>query len=140
MWSSVLQQVLSIILPPLAVAGVAYIVAWINKEAKKLSADQMYAIKEAVTMGVNFAEQTGLLKTGVEKKADALSAAQEYLKKQGIAVDLALLDNMIEAAVKTEVNWNVPVTPSEPVQNVGVTSTVTVTPPVAPVGTPSEPE
>ena len=112
-WNAILESVLSIVLPPLAAALVALAVAWINKEAKKLSADQMFAIKEAVTMGVNFAEQTGLLKTGEQKKADAIAAAQAYLDKQGVKVDLSLLSAMVESAVKTELYW-VPVTPVAP--------------------------
>ena len=115
-WSFILESVLSIVLPPLAAALVALAVAWINKEAKKLSADQMFAIKEAVTMGVNFAEQTGLLKTGEQKKSDAIAAAQAYLDKQGVKVDLSLLDAMVESAVKTELGWDsfTPVAPPEP--------------------------
>ena len=128
-WNEILQQVLAIVLPPLAVAGVAYIVAWIRKEEKKLSADQMFAITTAVNMGVNFAEQTGLLKTGEQKKADALAAAQEYLDKQGIKVDLGLLDNMIEAAVQTELQ-KVPVVP-DPVTTKPSASVDTVTLPPA---------
>jgi hypothetical protein len=127
-WSELLQKVLVIALPPLVVAIVALVVAWINKVAKGLSADQMEAIREAVSMGVNFAEQTGLLKTGEQKKDDAIEAAQNYLAKQGITVDLALLDNMIEAAVKTELNWNKdlgPVAPPEP-----ATPTLSMIPPV----------
>jgi hypothetical protein len=107
-WSELLQKVLVVSLPPLAVAVVALIVAWINKVAKGLSADQMKAIQLAVTMAVNFAEQTGLTKTGMEKKNAAIAAAQAYLDKQGIKVDAWLLDKMIEAAVKTELGWDIP--------------------------------
>jgi hypothetical protein len=107
-WSELLQKVLVVSLPPLAVAVVALIVAWINKVAKGLSADQMKAIQLAVTMAVNFAEQTGLTKTGMEKKNAAIAAAQAYLDKQGIKVDAWLLDKMIEAAVNTELGWDIP--------------------------------
>jgi len=120
-WNSILQSVLAIALPPMVVALVALVVAWINKVAKGLSADQMYAIKEAVSMAVSFAEQTGAVKTGEEKKASAISAAQGYLTKQGITVDLTLLDNMIEAAVKNDINWAKefpPIAPPEPVATV----------------------
>jgi hypothetical protein len=114
--SAILESVLSIAVPPLVAALVALAVAWINKESKKLSADQMFAIKEAVTMGVNYAEQIGLTKTGAQKKADAIAAAQAYLDKQGIKVDLTLLDAMIESAVKTELGWDkiLPVAPPVP--------------------------
>ena len=116
-WSSILQSVLVVVIPPLTAALVALAVAWINKVAKGLSANQMDAIREAASMGVAFAEQTGLLKTGEQKKADAIAAARAYLTKQGVTVDLTLLDNMIEAAVKNDLNWSKasgPVAPPEP--------------------------
>ena len=103
-WNELLQKVLVIVLPTLATAGVAWVVAWINTQAKKLSADQMYAIRTAVAMAVSYAEQIGLDKTGEQKKTAAIAAAQAYLTKQGITVDLTLLDTLIEAAVKTEIN------------------------------------
>jgi hypothetical protein len=130
-WNAILESVLSIVLPPLAASLVALAVAWINKESKKLSADQMYAIKEAVSIGVNFAEQTGLTKTGEQKKADAIAAAQAYLDKQGVKVDLSLLDAMVESAVKTELGWDkfTLVAPPEP-----TTPPASMVDPAKPVG------
>lgn len=120
-WSELLQKVLIVAVPTLSAALVALAVAWINKVTKNLSADQMAAIKTAVDMAVNFAEQTGLDKTGEARKAEAIAAAQGYLAKQHITVDLTLLDNMIEAAVATELNWSkihvVADVPPEPVIN-----------------------
>ena len=122
-WNELLQKVLVIVIPTLATAGVALAVAYINKVAKGLSADQMTAIKEAVSIGVNYAEQTGLLKTGEQKMDDAIAAAQGYLAKQGITADLTLLKNMAESAVKQELNWDKPVGPVAPPE-----PTVTLTP------------
>ena len=134
-WNELLQKVLVIVLPALATAGCAWVIAWINKEAKKLSADQMQAIKDAVNIGVSMAEQTGVLKTGEEKKAAAITAAQGYLAKQGITVDLTLLDNMVESAVLNEINWSKTFTVSEPVAS--PTATVTVAPSMVPPKNPS---
>ena len=115
-WSGILQQVLSITLPPLAVALVALVIAWIRKVEKGLSADVMDSINLAVMMAVNAAEQAGAAQLIADKKEYALDLAQQYLAKQGIKLDLSLLDGMIESAVKTQINWD----ETEPVPNVNL--------------------
>ena len=115
-WSGILQQVLSITLPPLAVALVALVIAWIRKVEKGLSADVMDSINLAVMMAVNAAELAGAAQLIADKKEYALDLAQQYLAKQGIKLDLSLLDGMIESAVKTQINWD----ETEPVPNVNL--------------------
>jgi hypothetical protein len=115
-WSALLQQVLAVILPVLATGLAGLIGAWIAQKTRELSktigAQQMASIEWAVSVAVNAAEQAGAAKLIEEKKTYAVGLAQEYLNKQGIKVNLSLLEGLIEAAVKAEIGGGeVSVTP-----------------------------
>lgn len=82
-----------------------------------LSAKQLEMLMTIAQNAVKVAEQTGLGKTGEEKKAEAVKVAQTYLDAYGIKVDAAQLEAAIEAAVFSEIAPVAPVVvPSEPVQ------------------------
>lgn len=68
---------------------------------KKLTAEQLQVLIIIAKQAVAVAEQTGLAKTGEEKKAEAIKVAQTYLDAYGIKVSVAQLEAAIEAAV-----WN----------------------------------
>ena len=93
----------------------------------------MQSIEWAVSVAVNAAEQAGLSKLIADKKQYAIGLAQEYLTKQGIPVDVSLLEGLVEAAVKAEINTVAPGTPPVVSGNTTTTiapanSVVTVTP------------
>lgn len=65
----------------------------------KLSETNLRRLVIIAENAVRVAEQTGLGKTGEEKKAEALRVAQTYLDSFGIKVKAAQLEAAIEAAV-----------------------------------------
>ena len=103
-WNTLLQQVLVVIVPPLAALAAAWVVQEIRKIGKGINSDTMTKINWAVAMAVNAAEQAGAAKLITDKKKYAIDLAQQYMAKAGVTVDLTLLDGLIEAAVKTEIN------------------------------------
>ena len=125
-WVTLLQQILVIALPTLATALTALVGAWILQKSreigKKISVQQMQSIEWAVSVAVNAAEQAGLAKLIEDKKQYAIGLAQQYLSKQGIPVDVSLLEGLVEAAVKAEINTVAPGTP--PVVSGNTTTTI----------------
>ena len=100
--SSVLQAVLLVALPPMAVA----VYKWISAQAEKLLAEArewnptvMDVVCQAARFAVAAAEQAGIGELIEDKKSYALEVAQLWLKEKGIVVDLKLVDAAIEAAV-----------------------------------------
>lgn len=66
---------------------------------RRLSVEQLHLLTAAAGFAVKFAEQTGLDKTGEEKKAEALRVASDFLAEYGIKVTPEQLDAAIEAAL-----------------------------------------
>jgi len=69
---------------------------------QKVTAEQLRLLLVIAQQAVAVAEQTGLAKTGEEKKAEAIRVAQTYLDAYGIKIDAAQVSAAIEAAVYNE--------------------------------------
>jgi LL-H family phage holin len=69
---------------------------------RKLTAEQLNLLIIIAKQAVSVAEQTGITKTGEEKKAEAIRVAQTYLDAYGIKVSVAQVEAAIEAAVFSE--------------------------------------
>ena len=106
--SAFLQKFMEIVLPVLATALAGLVIAWltkvINEIKSKLSEDAQWIIRQAVNSAVLAAEQVHLNDVLVDKKEYAIRFAQDQLNKSGIKIDLAILANLIEAAVMNEFN------------------------------------
>jgi len=99
-------QVLIIVLPFLASAAAAWLVAKAKQllaEAKDTAGSNVgYFLDQAAKMAVSAAEQT--LKANAEKKAYALKLASDYLLARGVKLDMALIEGAVEAAVFDELH------------------------------------
>lgn len=71
---------------------------------RKLTTEQLRILFIIAENAVRAAEQTGLGKTGAEKKAEAIAYAQTLLDAYQIKVNAAQLVAAIEAAVFAELN------------------------------------
>ena len=97
----------TVVLGAIAGAGTA-LRSWLKQNA---TATQIANIGAIVRWAVLAAEQTGLSKTGAEKKSQAMDFAVSWLEANGIKVNrstLDLLDTAIEAAVKLEFGQTLP--------------------------------
>lgn len=100
--SKVLEAVLIAILPPLAAAMVAWMVAKAKEgwaRAKLWNPTVTDLIEEAAKFAVRAAEQAGAAELIADKKAYALQIAEAWLAQRNITTDLDLIDAAIEAAV-----------------------------------------
>jgi len=100
--SKVLEAVLIAILPPLAAAMVAWMVAKAKEgwaRAKRWNPTVTDLIEEAAKFAVRAAEQAGAAELIADKKAYALQIAEAWLAQRNISTDLDLIDAAIEAAV-----------------------------------------
>lgn len=70
---------------------------------QKAKPEQLRFLMDVATKAVRVAEQTGLSKTGEEKKAEAMAIAQTFLDAYGVKVSAAQLSAAIEAAVFVEI-------------------------------------
>jgi LL-H family phage holin len=75
----------------------------------KITAEQLKVLMVIAKQAVAVAEQTGITKTGEEKKQEAIRVAQVYLNAYGIKIDAAQVAAAIEAAVFTELTQFEPV-------------------------------
>mgnify|MGYP001363670427 CR=1 FL=1 len=98
-----LQNILAASLPVLAAALTAWLVQKIREMGKRIDSDTMDSIRYAVAIAVDAAEQAGSAKLIADKKPYAIELAQKFLDKQGIKVDVALLEGLVEAAVLTSI-------------------------------------
>jgi hypothetical protein len=93
------------IAPILAAALAAYLVTLAAKIWKQIKTDRpdiAYILLAGARMAVQAAEQAGLAGLIENKKAYALDFLENYLKTQGIPINIKLLDAAIEAAVYNE--------------------------------------
>lgn len=100
--SNLAQALLILAIPILVVA----LFQWLRQKGaelrSKLTAQQQQFIDLAIGIAVRAAEQAGLanqLSGGAAKKAYALKAAQDYLNRLGIRLDVAALTTLLEAEV-----------------------------------------
>ena len=100
--SQVLQAVLIVVLPPLAVFVVKFLEAKIKvlwEEAKAWSPTITQLIEQAARFAVVAAEQAGAAKLIEDKKKYAIKIAGEWLLEHGVDVNLDLVSAAIEKAV-----------------------------------------
>ena len=106
-FSKVLEAVLTVILPPLAVALVGLVVSLVRKwwiEAKAYAPEITDVLEDAAKFAVRAAEQAGAADLIKDKKQYAIEIAEAWLKARKITVDINLLDAAIEAAVQEMLN------------------------------------
>jgi hypothetical protein len=115
--NNVLQSVLVVVLPILAVWGLT----WGMSEFKKLKIPPI--LTEYAAIAVKAAEQAHLAKLITDKKPYALAALQALLDTNHIKLDATALDAAIEAAVKDMKDWSSVVTPVKVPDVVQTTST-----------------
>ena len=100
--SAVLQKLLEVFLPILAVALVGFLAAKIKywlAEAKAWNPDITELLEQAVKFAVTAAEQAGAAELIKDKKAYAFDIAERWLKLRKVTIDLDLIDAAIEKAV-----------------------------------------
>ncbi len=106
-FSAVLQKLLEVFLPILAVTIVGFLIAKIKywlAEAKAWNPDITELLEQAVKFAVTAAEQAGASKLIEDKKTYAFDVAERWLELHGIKIDLDLIDAAIEAAVYEKFN------------------------------------
>ncbi len=104
-----LQKFLEFALPLLVTFLMGLIVAGIKKlwaeYQAHTSATTQAILSEAAKYAVQAAEQLGLSGKVKDKKNEAIKIAQEYLVANGFKnIDLAVLDDVIEATVFSQLN------------------------------------
>lgn len=91
----------------LLIAVITAVVGFVGKSlrdliGRKVTAEQLQLLMIIAKQAVQVAEQTGLARTGEEKKAEAIRVAQVYLDAYGIKISVAQIAAAIEAAVFSE--------------------------------------
>ena len=107
------QNILAASLPILATALTAWLVQKIREMGKRINSDTMDSIRFAVGIAVDAAEQAGAARLIADKKQYAIELTQIFLTKQGIKVDVALLEGLAEAAVLAAFPHELEPVPSE---------------------------
>lgn len=100
--SQVLQAVLIVVLPPVAVFVVKFLEAKIKvlwEEAKAWSPTITQLVEQAARFAVVAAEQAGAAQLIQDKKAYAIKVAGDWLLEHGVDVNLDLVSAAIEKAV-----------------------------------------
>lgn len=73
-------------------------------EFKSQNANAAYEIENAIKIGMKAAEQTALIgeiaQLGSEKKEYAVKFAQDWLAKQGIKIDVTMLEALVESNIQ----------------------------------------
>lgn len=100
--SQVLQAVLIVVLPPIAVFIVKFLqakIAMLWEEAKAWSPTITQLVEQAARFAVVAAEQAGASQLIQDKKAYAIDVATDWLLEHGVDVNLELVSAAIEKAV-----------------------------------------
>src|SRR5262245_54840789 len=102
--SLVVQGLLIIALPIVIAAAFQHFRVMRQQYMSRLSVEQQQNIDKAITLGVQLAEQSGILKglLGPEKKKEAIKVAEKFLADKGIKLDLEKMSDLIEAEVHTQ--------------------------------------
>ena len=106
-FSAVLQKLLEVFLPILAVALVGFLAAKIKywlAESKAWNPKITSLLEEAAVFAVTAAEQAGAAKLIEDKKTYAFDVAERWLELRGVHIDLDLIDAAIESAVYEKFN------------------------------------
>ena len=111
---NLIAQALLILAVPILIAA---LFQWLRQRSaefkSRLSAQQQQFIESAVGMAVRAAEQSGstsqLVGGAQAKKAFAIKAAQDYLNRLGIEVDVSGLATLIESEVHKQFAGSAPV-------------------------------
>jgi hypothetical protein len=111
---SLLAQGLLIIAIPVVIA---FLYQWLRQKGAELrahlTAQQQQFIDAAISFAVRAAEQAGLSNQlaggGQAKKAYAIKAAQDYLDRLGIKLDVNMLTTLVEAEVNKQFSNAAPV-------------------------------
>lgn len=103
---SILAQGLLIIALPIVIAAAFQWFRKMSVELKqKLTEDQWAMIEGGIKIAVRAAEQAGLsgqLRSGSQKKEYAIQAAQNYLDRSGVSIDVKEISTLIEAEVNQQ--------------------------------------
>jgi hypothetical protein len=109
---SMLAQGLLIIALPVVIAAAFQWFRKMSAELKqKLTEDQWRVIEGGVKIAVRAAEQAGLagqLRSGSQKKEYAIQAAQSYLDRSGVSIDVKEISTLIEAEVNQQFSNGAP--------------------------------
>ena len=102
--STIAMGLLVLALPIVIAAAFQHFRVMSQQLKMKLSEEQQANIDKAIKVGVQVAEQTGILKNllGPEKKKEAIAIAQKFLAEKGIKLDLDKMADLIEAEVRTQ--------------------------------------
>ena len=113
---SMVAQVLLLISLPIVIAAAAF---WLRQKANeikaRLSAEQLTTLQSVAGIAVKAAEQAGLSKqlaSGSEKRAYAITVAQDYLNTVGVKVDVKAITSLIESEVLKQFNSPTPIVDS----------------------------
>ena len=101
-WYGLLQSILMLSIPAIAGALVTVAVAYIKKVAAQIEADKpdVFAIVQVFAeAAVEAAEQMGLAGIVEDKKEYAIAAVEKWLAEKGIAIDVDLIEQAVEAEV-----------------------------------------
>lgn len=102
--SIALKALLAALVPVLALLARVAVQRLEAYLASKLDGEQLVLAGKLVSTVVLAVEQTAAQESAQEKKRQALQAAEAALKARGIALDLASLNLLVEAAVMREFN------------------------------------
>lgn len=104
----VIQVVITVLLPVLLAFSIGAMRSWWVKIKAQIPAEQYAFASSIISQLVLAAEQSGLAgiisNESQEKKQWVIQRAEEELAKVGIILDLNTIADMIEAAVKSELN------------------------------------
>jgi hypothetical protein len=111
---TLVAQALLVIALPIVVY---FLFQWLRQRSaeirSRLSAQQQHFIDSAINIAVRAAEQAGLAQQlaggGQAKKAYAVKAAQDYLNRIGVKLDVPMLATLIEAEVHKQFSNAAPV-------------------------------
>jgi hypothetical protein len=101
--SKVVEAVLVAILPPLAVALIAWLIGLAKKawaEFKLINPTVADYLEYAARFAVEAAEQAGAAKLIEDKKEYAIRIAEVWLAEYHVTIDIDLIDAAIEKAVR----------------------------------------
>lgn len=110
-WWDLLGKVLVIVIPPVAAALTAMLIAFFKakwQEYKNSKPNYAWDIETFAAQAVKAAEQMGALaklkEEAFDKKSYAISVVQSWLAKNKIDIDFEVIEAAVEAAVFEEIN------------------------------------
>lgn len=101
-WSLILGEIMTQILRVLIPVCVALIAKWaiqLYEEIKKSQPDFAQVLQTAVNIAVMSAEQMMQTEDGKAKKEYAIASVKDYLAQKGMAIDVSVIEDAIEATV-----------------------------------------